>query len=294
MTIKVNGEEIPEAAVQFELKQLIKFYTEHMSSEEVMKQIKALKDKAVEQAIGAKLLLAEAARLDLKVSDAEIDKKFEEMAMHAGGKEKFYELLKRQNLTEDNIKQGIERGKRVDMLIEKITEGLRDPTEKEMEDHFKEHAKEYYRPERVQARHILMKPASDSMADKETVRSKLMELRNKIGEGSDFSDMAAAYSECPSGKKTGGSLGWFSRGMMRPEFDEMVFSMDVDETSDVVETSVGYHLINKTGHDEGGEVSFVDAHDKVRDFLRHAKRGAAITAYVEDLRKKAVIEVDDE
>ena len=102
--------------------------------------------------------------------------------------------------------------------------------------------------------------------------------------------LAAAYSDCPSGKQAGGSLGWFGRGAMVPEFDHAVFSMKDGEVSDVVETQFGYHIIKKVAHLEAECPTFEEARDKIRDFLRHAARGEALNAYVEELREKATIE----
>ena len=290
MTIRVNGEEIPEAAVQFELNRPVKFYAKHISPEQIREQMGLLKKKAKEQAIGAKLLIAEALRLNLRAPPASVDARFNKMVDDAGGSEAFNELLGKQNLTEDILRESIGRGRQVDMLIEKITEGISDPTEAEMAEHFRKHAREYVKPDRAQAQHILIKAGSDSEEDKKHARSRLLEIRKRIEEGASFADQAAAYSDCPSGRKTGGSLGWFSQGMMVPEFDRAVFSMEVGQLSEVIETSLGYHIILKTAHEDGGEATFDEVRDKIHEFLRHTRRGQAISEYVNDLKKKAVIE----
>ena len=69
----VNGEPISQEAVQFELDRLVKFYATHgMSQAEIKSNLEKLVEKAQEQAIGAKLLLARAEQLDLPVPDAAI------------------------------------------------------------------------------------------------------------------------------------------------------------------------------------------------------------------------------
>lgn len=290
MTIRVNGEEIPDSAVQYELDRLVKFYSEHMSAEQIKEQMDLLKQRAKEQAIGAKLLIKEAEQLDFHVLPKDIEDSEKRMISNAGGKEAFEKFIKKQNLSINMIRDSIERGRRVDMLIEKITEGVSDPTEEEMKAHFRKHAKEYTKPERAQAQHILIKSDLNSEEDKKTAKSRLLNVRKQIEEGANFANLAAAYSDCSSGKKTGGSLGWFSRGMMIPEFDEAVFSMEVGALSDVIETQLGYHIIYKTGHENGGEVSYDEISEKIREFLRHSYRGEAISVHVKELMKKAVVE----
>ncbi|MDD4870707.1 MAG: peptidylprolyl isomerase [Kiritimatiellae bacterium] len=290
MTIRVNGEQIPEEAIRYELDRLVKFYSEYMSSEEMLKQIDALKIRAKEQAIGAKLLISETARLDIKVPADDVDKRFEAMVKKAGGKDVFERIMKERGITTESVRKSIEQGRRVDLLVERITQVVSDPTESEMIEHFKKHADEYKKPERVQARHILIRFDPDKKADKQTSLSRIKEIRQKIKEGADFADQAAAYSDCPSGKKTGGSLGWISRGMTIPEFDNVVFSMKVGELSEVFETPLGFHVIHKIDHDEASEAEFDEVREKIREFLRHSYRGEALTAYVNELKEKAVIE----
>jgi parvulin-like peptidyl-prolyl isomerase len=292
MTIRINGETIPDAAVQYELDRLVKFYSQHMSAQQIKKQMDALKKKAQQQAIGTKLLINEAARLDIPVPDADVDSRLQVMIQHAGGRAAFEGLLLKQGISENAVKSGIAQGRRVDILVERITSGISDPTEEELQIHFKEHEKEYIKADRAQVHHILIKPESNSEADKETAISRLMEIRRSIEEGADFADQAAAYSECPSGKKTGGSLGWISKGMAIPELDKVIFSLKVGELSDVVESQLGLHIIKKTEFEKGGKATYSEVAENIRDFLRHARRGAAISGYVEELRKKNVVEED--
>lgn len=276
----------------YELSRLVQFYSQHMSEAEVREQMDALKTKARDQAIGAKLLIEEANRLDIRVPDDVVDASLRELIESAGGPDAFDELLAKQGLSEDTIRRNIERGKRVDLLVEKITEGISDPTEEEMRAHFREHAVEYRHPDRAEAQHILVRPDRDSEVARKTARIKIADLRKKIERGADFDEVAATHSQCPSGKNSGGSVGWFSRGMMVPEFDEVVFSMGVGELSDIIETPLGYHLIRRTGAEDGAQADYDDVRDKIRDFLRHAKRGAAVSAHVDELRAKATIEED--
>jgi parvulin-like peptidyl-prolyl isomerase len=294
MTIRINGQVIPAAAVEHELGRLIQFYAKHMSETEVRRQMPELQEKAREQAVGAKLLLDQASKMDLPVAEDEVEKQLLEMIEKVGGKEAFAAQVKSQNLTPDAVRQGIIQGRKVDLLIAKLTDGLSDPTEEEIKDHFDTHPEEYTRPDRSAAQHILIKPASASAQDQATARSQLESIRGQIQQGSSFEDLALAHSECPSGKETGGSLGWFTQGMMVPEFDEVVFRMRIGELSQVVDTELGSHLIRKTGHEDGGKLDFQEARENIRDFLRHSARGLIISDHVKDLKDKATIEITED
>ncbi|MBS9402212.1 peptidylprolyl isomerase [Halomonas sp. TRM85114] len=84
------------------------------------------------------------------------------------------------------------------------------------------------------ARHILV----DSEA-------KCQQLKTEIEGGRDFAEVARENSSCPSGKQ-GGELGTFGPGQMVREFDEVVFSGELNKVHGPVKTQFGYHLLEVT------------------------------------------------
>ena len=84
------------------------------------------------------------------------------------------------------------------------------------------------------ARHILV-----------DTEEQCLQLKERIEAGEDFADIAREYSSCPS-KAQGGDLGQFGPGMMVKEFDEVVFSADVNTLQGPGKTQFGYHLLEVT------------------------------------------------
>jgi parvulin-like peptidyl-prolyl isomerase len=294
MTVKINGEILPEEAIEFEYRRLLRFYSRHTKPEQLKEVTEQLRERAREQAIGTKLLIDEAHRLDLSVPADRVDQKLAAMQDEAGGAEAFEQRVKTQGLELPEVRSSLEEGLKVDLLVEQVCAEVADPTDADMIAYFEGHRDEYEKGEQAQAQHILLPADSDSETDKQVARSKLEELRRKLDDGADFGELAAAHSTCPSGKQTGGSLGWFSRGMMVPEFDEAVFSMEVGALSDIIETQFGLHLVLKTGEEDAKAVAFVDVQSEVRDLLRHAERGSALSGFVGELRQKAEIVIEEE
>ena len=81
------------------------------------------------------------------------------------------------------------------------------------------------------ARHILV-----------ATEAECLQLKSEIEAGADFGDVAKANSSCPS-RMRGGDLGAFNQGQMVPEFDEVVFSGEINKVLGPVKTQFGYHLI---------------------------------------------------
>ena len=102
----------------------------------------------------------------------------------------------------------------------------------------------------VRVSHILLmyegSERSTATRSKEEALSEIGGIKERIAGGEDFAALAAEHSDCPSGRE-GGDLGFFSRGAMVPEFDEVAFDLAVGADSDVVTTAFGYHLLRRTG-----------------------------------------------
>ena len=287
----VNGQEIGEEAVNFELDRLVRFYMSHgMTIEEVKQNLPKLQEKALDQAIGAKLLFDRANQLDLPVTAAEVDAEVARVVEQVGGEENFKKALAAQGMSEENFRKDLEKGARVNKLVAQACTGVSDPTEEEVAAFYEAHKDEYVVPPQVLCQHILVKSEEGDLPEaKAAAFEKIRAIRERIVAGGDFAEEAKKNSDCPSGQQ-GGSLGWFGRGMMVPEFDKCAFEMKKGDISDIVTTQFGYHIIYKADEKGGGAQTLVDVHDQIKDLLRHNARGQAMDAYVADLRASATIE----
>jgi parvulin-like peptidyl-prolyl isomerase len=290
-TAVVNGQEISKEAVGFELDRLVRFYMGHgMTMEEVKENLPKLEEKALDQAIGAKLLLDRAAQLDLPVTADELDQEVEKVVTQLGGEENFKKALEAQKITEADFRRELEKGARVNRLVAQACAHVADPTEEEVAAFYEAHRSEYVEEPQVHCQHILVKSEENDLPEaKSAAFEKIRAIRERIVEGGDFAEEAKKHSDCPSGQE-GGSLGWFGRGMMVPEFDKVAFEMNKGEVSDIVTTQFGYHIIYKADEKGGAQLTLVDVHDQIKDLLRHEARGRAMDAFVADLREKAAIE----
>jgi peptidyl-prolyl cis-trans isomerase NIMA-interacting 1 len=108
------------------------------------------------------------------------------------------------------------------------------------------------RPPKVGARHVLIQWMNAERASPAVVRTRdqarkvAEEVLRRARAGEDFARLAVEYSDEPNAAARGGSLGVFTRGQMVKQFDDVVFALAVGQISDVVETSFGYHVIQRT------------------------------------------------
>jgi parvulin-like peptidyl-prolyl isomerase len=87
---------------------------------------------------------------------------------------------------------------------------------------------------------------STATRSKAEAQQQIETIKQQLDGGVDFAELARQHSDCPSGQQ-GGDLGAFGRGQMVKPFEETAFGMQVGQTSGVVETDFGYHIIRRTG-----------------------------------------------
>lgn len=124
----------------------------------------------------------------------------------------------------------------------------------------------------ARAAHILL----ESKAEAEVVLKRLRE-------GEDFAALAEELSKDPGSAQQGGDLGWFARGQMVAEFDEVAFSLEPGELSDVVVTEYGFHILLVEERDEDRELDPAMLYERRRDafaaWLLELREGATIESY---------------
>jgi peptidyl-prolyl cis-trans isomerase SurA len=132
-------------------------------------------------------------------------------------------------------------------LIQKMTErgDLKDipPTENELHEFYEgSRADQPRRPATISARQIVVRPRPTAEANA-VVRARADSVLRELRAGADFATAARRLSDDPGTKADGGDLGWFRRGRMVREFEQVAFLLRPGQISDVVETPFGYHLI---------------------------------------------------
>lgn len=168
------------------------------------------------QALVDRLLLAQAARAaGVTVSGEQIDARLEELAATRGGNEAMGAWLAENAYTLDSFKRALE----IDMLaahqVEQISAGVGENADQ------------------VHAAHILVATRDEAVA-----------LQAELAAGAEFADLASAYSLDASTRPAGGDLGWFPPGyLLVPEVDSAAWGLSPGETSDIIESSLGYHIV---------------------------------------------------
>jgi len=144
----------------------------------------------------------------------------------------------------------------------------------------------------VHARHILLKLSNSmSAAEKAKVRQRAEQIAEALQGASDevFATRAKELSQGPSAPK-GGDLGWFKRGAMLPEFEKAALDLQPGQTSGVVQTVFGLHIIRVVERRHIEPDSFEAHHDEIQNILLGIDMQDQLPRWLSGLKAKAAIE----
>jgi peptidyl-prolyl cis-trans isomerase D len=150
-------------------------------------------------------------------------------------------------------------------------------TQSDLQSYYRDHQEEYRVPEQVNASHILVKtpaPGPDGKVDDTAVKAakqKAEDLLAKVKSGANFAELAKKNSDDPGSAQQGGSLGWVNRGQMVPEFEKAAFALKKGETSGLVQSSYGFHIIRLDDRHEARLKPLDEVKSEIEPIVRQQK-----------------------
>jgi peptidyl-prolyl cis-trans isomerase D len=141
----------------------------------------------------------------------------------------------------------------------------------EVEARYKESIQTYTTPEQVRASHILLKTEGKKEA---AVRKTAEAVMAKVKAGGDFAALAKQYSEDEQSKAKGGDLDFFGRGAMTKEFEDAAWALEPGQTSDIVRSPFGFHIIRLTARRPAATRPLQEVRPQIEDGIRFEKARA--------------------
>lgn len=150
-------------------------------------------------------------------------------------------------------------------------------TTKKLHDFYEEQKEFFKRPPQVHCSHILIKGDSESMLAKAT------QIRANILNAQDFLRLSQSYSDCPSNASCG-DLGWFAKGKMISEIDEVAFSMKIGEISQPFKSNYGYHILMLLERKEQELIPFEEIRESLYARLQQLEKEYLLSKHLAELR----------
>ena len=153
-------------------------------------------------------------------------------------------------------------------------------TPQELQQYYRQHQDDFRIPETVTVRHILIKtptPDANGKVDQKAVdaaKAKAEDIAKQLKAGANFADLAKKYSEDPSTAKDGGLLPPITRGRTVPEFEQAAFSTPAGQTTGVIKTTYGFHIIHVEAKQEARLKPIDEVKSEIEPILKKQKAQA--------------------
>lgn len=199
--------------------------------------------------IDNELAYQDAQKQKIIVKDSEVNEKFEQLKENLKINNYYKEKLESVNITETFFKEQIKKDLTVAKYKEDYLKNVK-VKDKEIEDYYSNH-KDEFNIEEVKASQILVSTLDKnnkelSKEEQEKVKEKAKKILDKINNNEDFESLAKKYSDDKRSGKNGGDLGYFSKLDKNIDFTKEVFKLNIDQVSNLIETTYGYHIVKVT------------------------------------------------
>ena len=236
----------------------------------------------LENQVNETLIVNEAMKQDIEVTQADIDSVLNVQYERTGGEEAFNNQLEKNDIPLDFVINDIRKKVLVNRYFNQQFGKELIPDENDLHEL-------YNRDISATVRHILFLTQGKPDSAKAEIRQKAEEVLAMAKSGKDFAALAKKYSEDPGSKDNGGLYENFKRGDMVPPFEEASFNLPIGAISDLVETQYGYHII-KVADRKKETRPFEDIREELVNRFKTDKRRTIYTDHLNDLKDAAEIE----
>jgi len=295
---RVNAKEITAADLE-------KLYQSRMNGAQqtpTPEEAQALKFQLLTQMINDEILLQMASSSSLSATDAEVETKFTDLKAQYTD-EQFQEMLKNQKMTADDVKAEMRKALTLEKLITKEITSRINVSEAEIKDLFQKNKASFNLPEGYRLQHIMITPFAEQQvnnAKRDDAKSpadakmKADRLLRDIQGGQDFGLVARDWSEDPDTAPNGGDMGFRALADLEsldPKLSQAVQRLKIGESSPLIETKFGYHILKLLERDSGGQkdLSNAQVQAQIRQAIFNRKEEMLRAAFSETARNKAQI-----
>lgn len=237
-----------------------------------------LKMGLLNKLIETRILLQEAEVRGLTVSEEELDREINQL-MEDYPKDTVNEVLERIGLKLEEWKEERKEKLLIDKLIQREVDSVIHVSEDEIRSYYDANREEFQQPLMVRARQIVV--ATEEEANT---------LRTRILRGEDFAELARLHSLSPDARD-GGDLGYFAKGQMPEEFDEVVFRYRVGTISRVVQSPYGFHIFKVEDRTRPRLMKIDEVRDRIAAEIFESRQETFFKEWLDSLKKQARITV---
>lgn len=238
------------------------------------------------------LVEQEAKKKRISVPDEEVEEALRDIREQRNlSEEEFLHLLAKEGMTPAEFKKNSrEHLMRIKLIGREIRSKIV-VTEEEIGEYYAKHREEYEGKESVRIRQILlMLPTGAHPETKEKRRAEAEAIHKQLLAGKSFEDLCAKFTEGP-GAEEGCDIGFIEKGTILPEVESVAFSLSTGQFSPVIESGVGFHIIQVTDRRGEGITAIKNVRTEIKKLIENEKLGKKLEEWLKELRKKSNVEI---
>ena len=284
---KVNATIITKRELERRTRLPMQSIFEQYTGEERAQRLKALQQQILEQAITEAILASQAQRLGLSASESEIRAVLERMKKENNiiSDEELNRQLEGMGTNISELRRDIRAGIVQRKVIEREVTSTIILTENDIVSYYNSHQEEFTQKAEVRIRQLLFLKEGK---DEELVKMEALTTRQSINTTEDFIKVIRSYSGDPNAD---GDLGYFKQGELKKELEEVAFSLEVGQISEVIETTEGYYIIQLIDKKPPQRAPLEEVREEIQNSLWNERFQSGYQEYMELLRKVNYVEI---
>lgn len=303
---KVNGVPLASEVLQRELFGF-RFQSKQMGKEIKPEEEYSIARELLKSAVARELIVQKAKSLGITITDNKVDLQLKNIEDQFPSHESFITALAFQHLNIASLKEKIQRTLLEDELMRREIAPKVKVSDEAIQKYYDDNKSRFTKPVLYRVSHIhttTLSPAGkpeDKTNQKKAERltnmvnaeakEKISSVLKKVQAGEDFASLAKRFSEDNASKEAGGVLGELHPGSTLPEISEEMTKLNEGETSGIIQSKFGYHILKLDEIIPSKLIPFSDTKTDIMNLLLKMETEKLFTTYVEDLGNQAKIEV---
>lgn len=259
--------------------------------DEAQPEIARARREVLDQLVNQKLMEQIIERYDISASDPEIDAAINDVRAQNGiTQAELAEALDREGISYQDYREQVRKQIQRTKLMRRQARGVGEMSDADARKFYDNNPSLFEQGEQVLVRHLLIAtPQGATEAERAAAKKKAAAALARLNAGEDLAALAKELSAGPTARQ-GGSLGWIGRGDTVPDFEAAIFSLEKGETSGVVETQIGYHIIRAEDRRAARTVPFTEVKESIKNRMVQKGIEEEFQKWLEKLRSNAYIE----
>ncbi len=285
----VDGKAITETDLMRVIAPVAQQYMTAYSGWELEDKIGKLKKETLSQMVQNELMILEANRLKIEVTDLDVDQRIKEISTRLKNADEFSAAVDREYGSQAEFRKAIKEQILVKMLLARVISPKLRVSFDEIQDYYNRNAAQYKEDAKVRIRHMLLKK-TDGVSWEDLARKADEYYQQLQQPGADFEALVRAHSDGPDASD-GGDMGFVAKGKILKDIEDAAFALEIGKFSKPIRTDMGYHIIRVEASKQPRVVPLYEVSAEIEDLLSREKRKKAVEDYAESLKTRYFVQI---